>query len=74
MIKSEGIVLLFSLVVLTVSCKKDPLKGIDKNSLFAAPTTTELAAIQTDWQQRDLTPQDIIIEETHTINNKLDLS
>ena len=74
MIKVCNIILLLGLVIPAVSCKKkDPLAGIDKNALFAAPTPEELAAIETAWEKRDLLPRDVIIEETHAINNKIDL-
>jgi dienelactone hydrolase len=57
------------------SCKKqDALRGIDKSALFATPTSGELETIQTAWQKRDLAPKDITIEETHIINNRLNLN
>lgn len=55
------------------ACKKDPLKGIDKKALFAQPTATELAAIQSEWNKRNLTPTEPNVEQTYTINDKLEL-
>lgn len=73
MIKAYPIALL-GLILISGSCKKtDPLSGIDKNALFAPPAAAELDAIQTTWQNRNLQPGDVTIEETHTINNSLQL-
>lgn len=72
--KTTSIVLLLGLTILSGSCqKKDALRGIDKNALFATPTAEELEVIKTTIQQRDLTPHDVSVEETHVINSKLSL-
>jgi dienelactone hydrolase len=66
------LVLFFFFVVLAGSCKKnDALSGIDKNALFAAPSSTELAAIKTNWKTRNLHPENIVIEATDVINNQV---
>lgn len=74
MIKTYIITASLGLLVLCGACrKKDPLAGIDKNALFASPTKEELDAVQATWQARDLAPQNISIEATHVIDNKLRL-
>ncbi|MET3878858.1 prolyl oligopeptidase family serine peptidase [Chitinophaga sp. OAE865] len=68
------VVLLIGILTLSLACKKeDALKGIDKTALFAAPTTTEINAVQQLWSARNLTPLNITTEETHVINAKLSL-
>lgn len=65
--------MLSGLMFLFCSCKKkDFLAGIDKRSLFAPPTAAELKAIEIDWNKRDLTPTNINIEDTHTINSQIE--
>lgn len=74
MIKSIFFSFLSVLLAASPSCKKDnALAGINTNQLFAAPTVEELSAVKASWQQRDLTPMDIVIEQTHTISDKLSL-
>ncbi len=73
MIKAYITVLLGLLVLCGACRKKDPLAGIDENALFAPPAQEELDAVQAAWQARDLTPQNITIEATHVIDNKLRL-
>lgn len=51
--------------------KKDPLKGIDKAALFAAPTTAEIDAVERSWAQRNLVPKNVTIEETQVISPNL---
>jgi dienelactone hydrolase len=62
---------LFLLLVILGSCKKDVLTGIDKNVLFAVPSTAELEAVKTAWNKRNLNPQEVTIEAIHTISNRL---
>lgn len=57
----------------SLGCKKDVLKGIDKKTLFAPPTTEELQAVRSNWLQRNLIPANITVEESHKINDKLTL-
>ncbi|MBO9152822.1 alpha/beta hydrolase family protein [Chitinophaga sp. GCM10012297] len=72
MLKISAIPLVLGLLLFSASCrKKDALAGIDKNALFAAPSQNELDAVQAAWAQRDLIPQEVSIEETHVINDKL---
>lgn len=63
---------LLFLIVGSLSCKKsDVLKGFDKAALFAAPTATEIEAVEHNWTQRNLVPRDISIEEAQSISPKL---
>ena len=74
MLKTTGALVLLACTLSFASCKKnDPLKDIDKTALFAAPTAEELNAVQTAWQQRDLTPQDSKVEATYPITPQLTL-
>lgn len=58
---------------LFLSCKKkDFPAGIDKDALFAPPTSAELREIEVDWDKRTLIPTDVKIEQTHAINSQLD--
>ena len=62
-------------ILLTASCKKDDLlsKG-DRDVLFAPPSATELSAIYTDWEARDLTPTDYtVIQESNIQSGKYTL-
>ncbi len=43
-----------------VACKKDFLTTAEEQALFAAPTTTELNDIYSEWQTRDLIPTEVI--------------
>lgn len=63
----------FLILVFSVfSCeKKDLLKGVDKTALFAVPTAAEINAVEQMWVQRNLVPQDMVIEETQPINAQL---
>lgn len=62
------------MLTFAVSCKDDDLlDGVDKNALFAAPTAEEISHVQSMWDQRDLIPDEIKIEESHTINANLQL-
>ncbi|HEX2630557.1 MAG TPA: prolyl oligopeptidase family serine peptidase [Chitinophagaceae bacterium] len=63
-----------TLVILFGSCTKDLLKGFNKEALFAPPTQGELDLIKADWQNRDLTPATIVIEQTHAINSRVNLN
>jgi dienelactone hydrolase len=67
-------VLLLGFIQLASCQKRDILAGIDKDALFAAPTAAELDVIQADWQQRSLVPQNVTIENTYTINSRLNLN
>lgn len=74
MLKKYCAFLLTGLLIFSASCKKkDALPGIDKNALFAGPSQSELDAVKQAWTQRNLIPQNITIEQTHTINSKLSL-
>ena len=64
-------VLLLIILGLSACKKKDVLKGVDKEALFAPVTTTEIDAVERSWAKRNLEPQDITIEETQTIGPKL---
>lgn len=50
-------IILLLMVFIQISCKKEYLSKDQQKSLFANPNQTELNAIYTDWQQRDLTPK-----------------
>jgi hypothetical protein len=65
--------LLSATLVIAFSCKKNDLAGIDKITLFAEPRQEEVKAVETAWQNRDLTPQNVRIEQTHAIHGKLNL-
>lgn len=72
MLKKCYLPLFACLLLFSASCrKKDALPGIDKNALFAAPAQNELDAVRAAWTQRNLTPQEVGIEETAVINDKL---
>lgn len=71
MIKVVPSFLFLGLLILVASCKKDALTGIDKTALFAPPSTVELEAIKTNWSQKNLIPQEVRIEATHVISNRL---
>lgn len=70
MIKNK--VVFLSLMILIGACKKENnLRGINKKALFAAPTMTELEAVNTAWQRRNLTPEEIRVEFSKVINGRL---
>jgi pimeloyl-ACP methyl ester carboxylesterase len=62
---------LLATVICTASCKKDELKGIDTDALFATPTTQEIESIRATISQRNLTPTDAVVENSYDINSKL---
>lgn len=50
---------------LFISCNKDEfLDDFNRQELFAQPTQTELEAVMTDWESRDLSPTDFAVEQT----------
>lgn len=73
--KAYSYVLFLPVVLSLLACKKkDVLKGIDKAALFAPVTAAEIEAVERSWTQRNLVPQDMIIEETKAISTKLSAS
>lgn len=59
------------LLILTgVSCSKDKyLSSSDREALFKQPTITEIDAVKADWQNRNLTPSDYSVLESHQVAN-----
>jgi hypothetical protein len=50
--------------LLLPSCEQDDfLDGYNRNELFAEPAQTELAAVESDWQSRDLSVKNYKVEQ-----------
>lgn len=67
--KSKTNILLFvSLLFIHIACTKQKGLTVDQTKeLFASPTQEEIMSVRLQWQQRNLSPTDFHIVETHSI-------
>ena len=66
----KGTYIFLLIICFTVSCSKnDFLKDYNKQELFAPPSREELNAVRSDWESRDLSPNEYHVEQTVEVTN-----